>query len=371
MNAQGPIGVRKKVAFIIPGGIGTGNHNIGVPVLQDLVKLLAVDVDITVFSLFKVNGDFRPQGFILKSIPNKNIFIKCVKLLWYFWHHHRLQQFDVVHGFWALPSGFLAAIIGRTFNIKCVVSVLGGDAASLPSIRYGQLRNTFQRTLVLWTLRHADECTALTQFSIDNLIRVGLKKSIKVIPWGVDTARFFMKEKPVTSPVQFLHIANLTPVKDQSTLLHAFQLISLHVPSMLTIIGEGSAEREVRSLVFSLGLQERIKFLDAQPYEDLPFWYHNADILLHTSLSEGQSEVVTEAMSCGVLVCGTRVGLMADIPEACLVVDVGDFRTLADEVIKLLDSEPRINELRRKAFEWATTHSIKWTTERTKELYDT
>ncbi len=368
---QRPESVRKRVALIIPGGIGTGHGNIGVPVLEELVTLLAKNVDATVFSLFKVNDDYVPNGFAIRSIPDRSVFVKSLKLIWYFWQLHRHERFDVTHGYWALPSGFLAVILGKIFRIKSVVSVLGGDAASLPSIRYGQLRNSFQRALVLWTLNHADERTALTQFSINNLVRVGLRKSVKVIPWGIDPVRFFMMEKPVGSPIQFLHIANLTPVKDQPTLLNAFKLICHKIPSILTIIGEGQAEQQIRSLIFSLGIQDKIRFLGPQPYKLLPSFYHRADILLHTSLSEGQSEVVTEAMSCGVVVCGTRVGLMADIPEACITVDVGDFYSLADQVIDLLGDKVRMNELRQNAFEWTMTHSIHWTSERTRELYDT
>lgn len=105
------------------------------------------------------------------------------------------------------------------------------------------------------------------------------------------------------------------------------------------------------------------------PYQDLPQVYHRADILLHTSLSEGQCEVVTEAMSCGVIVCGTRVGLMYDLPQACVTVSVGDHRGLADAVLKLLADPTRMNELRRRAHEWTSVHDVEWTANRLKALY--
>jgi glycosyltransferase involved in cell wall biosynthesis len=370
LSQQSPDIVRRRVGIIIPGGIGTGSRNIGIPVLEQLTTLLGSDIDITVFSLFKVNEDYVPKNFVIRGISGRNAVVKYLRLFWCFRQLHRQNPFDVIHGYWALPSGFLAVVIGRIFRVKSVVSILGGDAASLPSIGYGQLRGVFQRNLVMWTLHHADERTALTQYSVNHLVRSGLKKPIKVIPWGVDPAMFSWKEKAIEIPVQFLHVANLTPVKDQSTLLRAFKLISQEVSAELTIIGEGPLEEGMRSLANILGVSDKVRFMGLQPYDQLPFYYHASVILLHTSLSEGQSEVVTEAMSCGLLVCGTRVGLMADLPEACLAVDPEDFQSLANQVIGALKDRQLMNQFRYKAREWTVAHSIHWTAGKIKDLYE-
>ncbi len=364
------ITLRKSVCLIIPGGIGTGRDNIGVPVLEALVTLLARDVDLTVVSLFKVNSDYVPNGFALVSIPAKNILIKGLQTLWHFRQLHQRKRFSAVHGCWILPSGLLAVVIGKIFGVKSVVGVLGGDAAALPSIQYGQLRTRLQKTLVLWTLYHADVRTALTQYSVNNLAAAGLKKPVRVIPWGVDADRFFLKPKPVGDPVQFLHVANLTPVKDQAMLLRAFARISRKVNAELTIIGEGPLERELRALADTLTISAKMRILDIKPYNSLPDIYQKSDILLHTSLSEGQSEVVTEAMCCGLLVCGTRVGLMADLPSACKSVAVGDDGALADGVISLLNNEKEMEDMRKNAHEWCSVHTIQWTAQRTWELYN-
>ena len=105
------------------------------------------------------------------------------------------------------------------------------------------------------------------------------------------------------------------------------------------------------------------------PYEDLVSHYHQADVLLHTSLSEGQSEVVTEAMSCGVLVCGTKVGLMYDQPTCCISVPVQEAEMLAQEVLKILHDAGRINMIRRNAYAWSSAHSIYWTAAEVSKLY--
>jgi len=362
--------MKKNVAIIIPGGIGTGSNNIGVPVLERIIRLLAIDFNLTVFQLFPVNKDFKVEGFELIAVYSRNAVFKSVKLILAFWKEQRRNKFQAVHGFWALPNGFLAVLMGKIFKIKSVVSLLGGDAIALPDIAYGQLINPFYRKLIFWTLNSGDEINALTSYLVNNLRQAGLQReNIKIIPWGIDTSMFVFRKKPLTSPVQFLHIANLHPVKDQETLLRSFKIISDEIDARLTIIGEGISEGFVRGLAVELGIENKITFVGLLPYEQLPKFYCEADLLLHTSRSEGQSEVVTEAMSCGVIVCGTRVGLMYDQPDCCVSVPVKDFKALANEVLILLRDPKRMDVIRTHAHAWTSFHSINWTVKKIKELY--
>jgi len=362
--------VKTSVAIIIPGGIGTGHNNIGVPVLERIIKLLSVDFDLTVFQLYRINKNYTVTGFDLIGIHSGSPVPRSLKFLWIFFKVHRQRKFKAVHGFWAVPCGFLAVLVGKLFKIKSIVSLLGGDAISLPDINYGQLRSPLYRTLTVWTLHGADEANALTHYVTKNLKEAGVyRQDLKIIPWGIDTTLFAFKEKPVSKPMQFLHIANLHPVKDQETLLRGFRIICNKIPAHLTIIGEGVSEAKVRSLIVSLNLLGEVTLVGLQPYEELPSYYGRADIMLHTSLSEGQSEVVTEAMSSGVLVCGTSVGLIDDLTDCSVGVPVGDYQALAEKVLQLITEPSRMKTIRENARMWTNTHSIQWTTGQIKELY--
>lgn len=360
------------VAVIIPGGIGTGQNNLGVPVLERLVKLLARDFDITVFSLFQVNDNYVPDGFELISIGARNPILRILKFLVDFRKRHRAKSFQAVHGFWVLPGGMLAVLTGKLFSIRSIVSVLGGDAIALPEIGYGQLRNPLSRRLTFLTLKYADEVNALTDYLVNNLRTAGFTRDdIRIIPWGIDTKMFSFREKKLQNPVRFLHIGNLHPVKDQETLLRTFALISTKVESTLTIIGEGDLKPKILSLINELQLQDKVIVLNPLPYEQLPGHYHDADILLHTSLSEGQCEVVTEAMSAGVLVCGTKVGLMYDLPDCCVSAFVGDYEELANCLVHVTADYEAFSAIRNRAYLWSLDHSIDWTKDRLSELYNT
>ena len=342
----------------------------GVPVLEQLVKLLSREFEVTVFSLFKINESYHPSNFQLIAINGGNFISKSMNLIATFKGLHANRKFSIVHGFWAMPSGLLAVCLAKIFRLKSVVSILGGDAISLPEINYGQLQKALNRRLIFWTLRNANEVISLTRYLIRNLNSLNFyRNDIKVIPWGIDTGLFTYKPHERGDVIQFYHIANLHPVKDQLTLLRAFRVIADQIPARLTIIGEGVDLHRLESWITSLKLEKEIVRLDQIPYSSLPDHYHQADVLLHTSLSEGQSEVVTEAMSCGVIVCGTSVGLMYDLPECCFAVPVHDYENLAKGVLTLLSNRERQNEIRERAHVWCSTHSIDWTADELIRVY--
>src|SRR6267378_2383602 len=66
----------KRIAIIIPGGLGTGRNNIGVPVLEQIVNLLSLQFDITIFQLFQVNEDYEARGFDLLGFKSGNKFLQ-------------------------------------------------------------------------------------------------------------------------------------------------------------------------------------------------------------------------------------------------------------------------------------------------------
>ncbi|GHN00392.1 hexosyltransferase [Cytophagales bacterium WSM2-2] len=361
--------MKRKIAIIVPGGFGTGKNNAGIPVLEQIVKHLSSEFDITVFQLFRVNDSYRPDGIDLFGFDNRDKFVQYWKLFWSFRNTHHAKKFQAIHGFWAWPCGFIAVVLGKIFKIKSIVSVLGGDGSSVPEINYGHLHRFIYRKAIVWGLQNAGAANALTKYLADNLHKAGLRRNLSVIPWGVDADMFLYKEKSFNNPIRFLHVANFHPVKDQITLLKVFSLVHQSVNCTLTLIGEGEEESNIKKLIEELGIQKSVNIVHHMPYTDLPKYYHESDILLHTSLSEGQSEVVTEAMSCGVLVCGTKVGLMYDLPESCISVQPKDHEGLAHQILAIINKPAEGNKIRQNARAWTSVHDLTWTVAEIKKLY--
>lgn len=106
-------------------------------------------------------------------------------------------------------------------------------------------------------------------------------------------------------------VGRLAAVKNPSLLLAAFASLRERDPQFarrarLALIGDGPLAREIRAQVAALGLAD-VTWL-AGERDDVPACLQALDLLCLPSLAEGISNVVLEAMSCGVPVVATDVG---------------------------------------------------------------
>jgi len=365
---------KKRVAIIIPGGIGGGYFKQGVPVLEDFVQRMALKYDVTVYSMIKVEPSYVPQGFVLKDIHAKRDHLNSYKILLTFFSFvvdHFNAKYDLLHGIWGFPSGLLAILLGKLLSIPTVVSLQGGEAANLPKINYGNMLSPRIRLLTLCVCRKADCLTVLTNYQINELRKFGFKRTdVHVIPYGVNKDRFVFKEKTLILPIRFIHVANLTMVKDQQMLLRAFKIISDNVNSKLQIVGEGESRVELELLCQTLGIQDQVEMLGAVSNSELPQYLGGAHIMLQTSLYEGQGVSIVEAAASGVVVCGTHVGLMVDWGnELCVTVAIGDYNQLAEEVLTLLKDSLKYKTLQKDAHSWSMKNNANYTAHQFDLLY--
>ena len=68
----------------------------------------------------------------------------------------------------------------------------------------------------------------------------------------------------------------------------------------------------------------RLHFISGREFEELPYFYNAADVLLLTSLSEGSANVIKEAMACNCPIVATDVGDIKEVvgsTEGCFITD--------------------------------------------------
>lgn len=366
--------MKKKIAIWIHGGIGTGHFSQGYPPLEKLLVGLSDSFEIVVYSQSPINNNYHQLNFIIRSAP---IQIKWGMLRWlylfnYFFNDHRNRKFHLLFAFWGYPAGFLASCLSSIVGIPCSVYVLGSDSAGIPSINFGIFHKPLPRKLALWTYNRASLLLAISEFQRKQLSEYGVKKSITIIPWGVETAHYGFSLKKRGSVLRIIHVGHLTPVKDQPTMIKALALIAKRHPLELRIFGVDCMNGAIQQLCKDLGIEKSVHFLDMIPYHEMPEQYAWADIMLHTSLSEGQSMALTEAAACGVLLAGTRVGLLHDLGEDCgITVEVGNFEELASKVLGILTDQESWNRKIHRAKLWSDAHDLKWTINRIRLSLDT
>jgi glycosyltransferase involved in cell wall biosynthesis len=100
-------------------------------------------------------------------------------------------------------------------------------------------------------------------------------------------------------------IGRLDPVKDLSVLLDAFAQLSQR-EARLVIIGDGPEAQHLLSQATTHGLEGRVQFLGYR--QDVRELYPGVDLLVNTSISEGISLTLLEAMAACVPIVATAVG---------------------------------------------------------------
>ncbi|MGA7123048.1 MAG: glycosyltransferase family 4 protein [Polyangiaceae bacterium] len=276
---------------------------------------------------------------------------------------HAEGPFDLLHAFWALDTAFAATIVGRHLRVPVVVSVGGGEAVWIPAIAYGGAGSFAGRVRLNTSLRLAQAITAGSAFAIQNLPAFARRRA-RVIPLGVRCQTFdATPERPPGPPWRLLQIADLNLVKDQETLLRAFQCVVERLSDVsLDCIGEDTLNGELRSRANELGIGSYVRFHGFLPQRVLPDFYRRAHLHLVSSRYESQGVAILEAAAAGVPTVGTAVGLVPTLhPLAARCVPPGDAVALAEAISALLLDEAARRAMGAAARRWAHDHDARWT----------
>jgi glycosyltransferase involved in cell wall biosynthesis len=150
-----------------------------------------------------------------------------------------------------------------------------------------------------------------------------------VIPDGVDSSPFRPMDRHRAR-------AALGWAPDEPTVISAGR----RSPVKRLWLAEQAAElasREIEGL--------RWQAISDVPPEHMPLYYNAADLLLHTSASEGSPNVVKEAMACNLPVVATSAGDIADMLRSVQPSAVCEAtpEALAQEIVRILRERRRSN----------------------------
>jgi len=185
-------------------------------------------------------------------------------------------------------------------------------------------------------------------------------EKIKVIPNGVDTRRFspgrdrdknkiLLGFKPQNKIIGT--VGRLVPVKNQQMLIQAFATFVDRCPdAKLILVGDGPLRNELTQLASSLGITHHVHFLGRR--SDVPVVLQAMDLFVLPSISEGMSNTILEAMSCGLPVVATNVGgnpeIIRDNATGRLV-QSGNVEELATVLTFLFDHPDQLQEMGRSS----------------------
>lgn len=281
----------------------------------------------------------RASLFELKDLSHSSWAYIFTATPYIFWRSFLLiltKKVSLIH-----CHGFISAIIGYILRATTGRPFIGTEQ----SLGWGEGKSRWLRRIVY---KKAKLCIAASRMVQDEFRKLRVK-NIEIIPNGVDLEKFTIKDRCVTCGTSdvphkefvILSVGRLEKVKGHTYLIEAFAQIKKQITeATLILVGDGSKRGNLERQVKELGINDSVQFFGEVPHDELPHYYHKADVFVMPSLSEGFGITVIEAMACGVPVVGSRVGGLLDIirdEETGLLIETANIIELVQAIITLKD----------------------------------
>lgn len=311
-QAAGAGPLRRRLA-VLPGRFPSGEKDIRGIFVVDYARSVqdAYDVDVFVTTRNPTTSDpaaevagvrirrgsVLPPGLVARSLPDP-----VFDLLWCRKTLNLLREAGphVVHSHRVLPDALVAGFYGRRHGAAVVVTVHTGPFSKL-------LRTPLTRYLTRRALeRDADLVLAVSRHQADRILAAGIRpKRLEVTHNPVDTELF--RPNPGRRERRFIFAGRLEPYKGALRVVLAFQRIHRNLPGWTaTVVGEGSEEGEIRSLLEADSeLRGKVELPGVLPKPVLAALIGSSGVFVFPSEHETFGLVVAEAMAAGLPVVVT------------------------------------------------------------------
>jgi glycosyltransferase involved in cell wall biosynthesis len=250
--------------------------------------------------------------------PGRGIF----NSLWFMvsafaWLFANRREYDVIHVHLASSHALAACLAGKLLGRGVVIKIGGGagigELAVSSSTRSGRLK----LKLLAW---FTPRVLVVNEDLRAELAKHGLGAlEVSVLPNGVDTGKYspaLFDEKRglrgrlgLPGGTAFLFVGRLSPEKRMLEFLELWAETMREMPdcgAFLVIAGEGPLDAELRAAARALDISGSVIFAGRR--DDLGDYYRACDVFVLPSVSEGLSNAMLEAMSCGMAVMATSRG---------------------------------------------------------------
>ena len=254
---------------------------------------------------------------------------------------HRANVIDAHFGY---PDGYAAVLLGRWLQLPVMLTLRGKEARQARSSVAAALKRAITGADQLITVSAALQALAVEQGA--NPARV------QVIGNGIDLTRFVPVPRldarrqlglPADAEV-LVSVGTLVERKGFHRVIECLpRLLAAHTTLNLVVVGgagpEGDMGAELKSMVRTLGLDDRVHFLGPLPNDRLKVALSAADVFVLATSYEGWANVFLEAMACGLPVVTTDVGGNAQVVNnrsLGRLVPFGDTRRLQEAIDEAL-----------------------------------
>ncbi len=241
-------------------------------------------------------------------------------------------------------------------------------------IKYFPIRTKWFEKLInhfiAWFYNRCNFVTGPSQFIFTDMKKYGFKREGRPMSNLIDVSSFapVSAEKKAELKKQFnlpaftiLYTGRLAEEKHIDVIIRAIGIVQEKIKDVnLVITGRGAEETKLKNLVTELKLEDKVKFVGMVSREDLISYYQASDIFVMASTAETQSISMIQAMAVGLPVVVVRAGALPEYVNDSngYIFDIGDFKTLAERLIHLLENKMERENLGNGGISTASKFSI-------------
>lgn len=259
----------------------------------------------------------------------------------------RMIQPDLVHGHYATNYGFLAALSG----FQPLVQTVHGSDILVDSVGTWE-----KRWFVRRALKRARHITAPAEHMTRRMEAMGIpRERVLILQYGVDTTQFAPSDESTARQAYQVVSTRIFDWKyNVDQLVHAAPELRSRVPDVEIILaGDGPDRDTLQELARTLKVDSVVHFIGRVSPESMPALLQSATVYVSTSVTDGSSLSLLEAMASGAF------PVVTDIPanrewitdgDNGFLVKIGDSELLADRIARgLTDETMRTEAVRRNA----------------------
>jgi len=217
--------------------------------------------------------------------------------------------------------------VGRLLRKPLIVTIHGSD------LRMALEKHGFLRKIFLYVCEKATHLNCVSEIQKKEMEQLGIMgEKISTIPMGVDQtfieAGRHREVGTENRPFAVLSNRNLIPIYNVSLLIRAIPIVLNEEPeTKFLIAGDGAEKEALEREVKGLNISSSVRFLGRVLHEQMPILLSQADIYVSTSLYDGTSVSLLEAMGSGAF------PIVTDIPanRQWITNDENGFLISADE----------------------------------------
>ncbi len=322
------------------------------------------------------DGIIYLPGFALKKLYDyrvPNLFPrKAFKIL-------KTLNIDIIHNQTDFSVGIFARKAAKKLNVPIVYTYHTNYEDYTYIVTHGVLDRAAKKVVRIYSNGVAHNATEFITPSdkTKTFMRLaGNDLYINCIPTGIDfsifedkyfdleKARAFKQEHGIAEKTKVvLILGRLAKEKSMDVSIRGYAAYLAKYPdsdTKMIVVGDGPARSELELLTHELHISKYVDFIGKKSAEEVPFYYHLADVYTSASLTETQGLTFMEAMAAGTTVLAryddNLSGTIIDGKSGYFFTDENSFVNQLNRIFNSTDMEKE--NIRKGAFEILDFYSI-------------